>query len=254
MIRCSIYGYLFFLLTGNVSAQYLQGLWNSRAPGSEALVSDMLYPNRHAVGPYLGLAMATLPGLDYASSMHLVYHQPVHPLQADLQLSVSALGIGSHQERSFNLLLGRQFGHSVYVYLQPGYRQMAVRAYGSRGDWVTAAALAYKQGRWLFAFYGQEQLSGERRSPFLQMAWKYSFSERINMGLSLKKLPFYSWQSGVFVDFTPDKRQSFHAALSGRNGFMLAYERQRGGCRIRLGLVYSIPLGMYPENAIHFSW
>lgn len=254
MLSRLLFEAVFFLCSLASFAQYQQSLWNFHAPGGSGMISAMLHPLQHASEPYVGAAVTTLPGLDFASGGMACYHQPFPKLQADFQVDVSVLRIGPYQESSLKGLFGRQFGKAVYVYLQPEYRQLAVRAYGRSGELAYAAGLAYRQGKWLLAFYGRHQLSRERISPFLQMAWSYAFSERIKVGLNLKKLPFSVWQSVAALDFTPDKRHSFHLALSGTRGCMLAYERQRGACRLRLGLAYSVNGGLYPENAFHFSW
>lgn len=245
---------LFFFLCGTSPAQYLPGLWSFHAPGNPGLVSEMLYPTEQGRRPYAGAAFSTLPGLTFASGGFLCYQQPVTKLQANFQAMASLLNIGPYQEFSFKVLLGRQFGTSLYVSLQPEYRQLRVRAYGSRGSLAYAAVLAYKQGSWLFAFYGQQQLGGEPQSPFLQMAWSYGFSEKIRLGLNLKKLPYFSWHTLVSMDYAPDKKQSFHLALARGPGCLVGYERLRGSFRMRLGIVYSSNAGMYPENAVQLSW
>ncbi len=245
---------LFFFLCGTSAAQYLPGLWSFHAPGSPGMVSGMLYPTESAAGPYVGAAFSTLPGLSFASSGFVCYHQPIPRLEADVQFSTAFLSIGPYQEFSFKVLLARQFGKTFYASLQPEYRQLRIRAYGSRCALAYSAALAYKQGPWLFAFYGQQQVDGEVRSPFLQMSWAYAFSDRIRVGLNVKKLPFLSWQTVVSMDYAPDKNQSIHLALTGGPGCMVGYERGRGGYRIRLGLAYSVSGGLYPENAAKINW
>lgn len=254
MISRIILGFLLFSFSSTSTAQYMPGLWSFHAPGNKGIVSKMLYPTERAPRPFVGAAFSTMPGLSFAGSGVLCLHHPIPGLEADLQFSAAFLNIGPYQEYSFKVLLGRQFGKALYVYLQPEYRQLAIRAYGRRGDLAYAAALAYRHGPWLFVFYGQQQVSGEFRSPFLQMAWNYTLSEHYRVALNLKKLPFSSWQSSVALDFSPDKKQSIHLALSMGPSCLLAYERQRNTWRFRLGLSYSAPLGMSPENALNYGW
>ncbi|MHB1276958.1 MAG: hypothetical protein ACYC1Q_01010 [Bacteroidia bacterium] len=254
MIARIIPGFLMFFLSGTCHAQYLPGLWTFHAPGNTGMISGMLYPTEHVGRPYVGAAISTLPGLSFSSSGFFCYHQPVAKLEADLQLSTAVLSIGPYQEFSFKALIGRKFGKWIYVSLQPEYRQLRVRAYGSRSALAYSVALTYRQGAWLFAFYGQQQLGGEVRSPFLQMSWNYTFSDRIRVGLNLKKLPFFPWQTVLSLDYAPDKKQSFHLALSRGRGCLVGYERLRGNYRIRLGLGYSVNGGLYPENAAKFNW
>lgn len=245
---------LFFFLCGTSTAQYLPGLWTFHAPGNPGMVSGMLYPTESAARPYFGAAFSTLPGLSFASSGFVCYHQPLPRLETDMQFSAAFLSIGPYQEFSFKALLARQFGKTFYVSLQPEYRQLRIRAYGSRSSLAYSVAFAYRQGSWLFALYGQQQVGAELRSPFLQMTWNYTFSDRIRVALNLKKLPFFSWQTVVSMDYAPDKKQSFHLALSVGPGCLVAYERGQGGYRIRLGLAYSVNGGLYPENAAKINW
>lgn len=245
---------LFFFPGGTSTAQYLPGLWSFHAPGNGGLVSGMLYPAEQAPRPFVGAAFTTLPGLSFAGSGFLCYHQPLAKLEADIQWSAAFLNIGPYQEYAFKVLLGRRFGKSLFVTLQPEYRQLRIRAYGIRSTLAYSVALAYRQGSWLFSFYGKQQVGGEVRSPFLQMAWNYKFSEKIRLGLNLKKLPHFSWQTLFSLDYAPDKKQSFHLAISQGPGCLVGYERLRGQYRMRLGLAYSVNGGMYPENAMSYGW
>lgn len=254
MIGRIILAALFFFLCGTSPAQYLPGLWSFHAPGNPGMISGMLYPTERAARPYVGVAFSNLPGLSFASTGFLCYHQPIPKLEADVQLSTAFLSIGPYQEFSFKVLLARQFGKTFYASLQPEYRQLRIRAYGSRSALAYSVALAYRQGSWLLAFYGQQQVGGELRSPFLQMSWAYVFSERVRVGMNLKKLPFFYWQTVLSLDYAPDKRQSFHLALASGPGCLVGYERERGSFRMRLGVAYSAHAGMYPENAMRYGW